>query len=140
MYSATIPSMEVAAKATMPDDQINYMETNAGQPFPEKFVSFACGELDVFAETLAGFGITVRRPIEVHKTTPYKTPHWETPGGLYSAMPRDSLLVIGDMLVEAPMAWRSRYFETDAFRPLVKEYFAKGAKWISAPKPQLLDE
>jgi glycine amidinotransferase len=140
MFNATIPSMDVAVEATMPEDQIGYLKRNAGCPFPDKFVADACEELDAFAEIMVKLGIEVRRPMKVKKATPYKTPHWDAAGGLYSAMPRDSLLVIGDTIVEAPMAWRSRYFETDAFRPLLKEYFGKGAKWIAAPKPQLLNE
>jgi glycine amidinotransferase len=38
------------------------------------------------------------------------------------------------------MAWRSRYFEFLAYRPIIKEYFKHGAKWTAAPKPQLSDE
>ena len=60
--------------------------------------------------------------------------------GMYAAMPRDFLLVIGDELIEAPMAWRSRFFEYRAYRPLLKQYFRKGANWTTAPKPQMADE
>ena len=38
------------------------------------------------------------------------------------------------------MAWRSRFFEYRAYRPLMKEYFRKGAKWTTAPKPLMSDE
>ena len=38
------------------------------------------------------------------------------------------------------MAWRSRFFEYRAYRSLIKEYFQKGAKWTTAPKPQMSDE
>ena len=55
-------------------------------------------------------------------------------------MPRDILLVVGDEIIEAPMAWRSRFFEYRAYRPLMKEYSRKGAKWTTAPKPQMSDE
>ena len=41
-------------------------------------------------------------------------------------MPRDFLLVVGNELIESPMAWRSRYMEHRAYRPLIKEYFLKG--------------
>lgn len=60
--------------------------------------------------------------------------------GLYAAMPRDILLVVGNEIIEAPMAWRSRFFEYRAYRPLIKEYFKKGAKWTTAPKPTMADE
>lgn len=37
------------------------------------------------------------------------------------------------------MADRGRYFESWAYRSLLKEYLKAGAKWVAAPKPQLLD-
>ena len=49
-------------------------------------------------------------------------------------------MVIGDEIIEAPMAWRSRFFEYRAYRPLIKEYFKQGAKWTTAPKPQMSDQ
>src|SRR2546421_196508 len=65
-------------------------------------------------------------------------PAWDTAGP--APMPRDLLLIVGDTIIEAPMAWRSRYFEIDAYRPLLTDYFRRGARWISAPKPQLLED
>jgi glycine amidinotransferase len=55
-------------------------------------------------------------------------------------MPRDVMLIIGNDMIEAPMAWRQRYFEIAAYRSLIKEYFHKGAQWTAAPKPELKDE
>ena len=55
-------------------------------------------------------------------------------------MPRASLLVVGDEIIEAPMALRGRFSGYRAYRPLIKEYFRKGAKWTTAPKPQMSDE
>lgn len=49
-------------------------------------------------------------------------------------------MVIGDEIIEAPMAWRSRFFEYRAYRSLIKEYFRHGATWTTAPKPQMSDE
>ncbi|CAH3171288.1 unnamed protein product [Porites lobata] len=57
----------------------------------------------------------------------YTTPVF-TSSGMYAAMPRDILIVVGDEIIEAPMAWRSRFFEYRAYRPLLKEYFKRGAK------------
>lgn len=57
--------------------------------------------------------------------------------GMYAAMPRDILIVVGNEIIEAPMAWRARFFEYRAYRPLIKEYFKKGAKWTTAPKPTM---
>lgn len=55
-------------------------------------------------------------------------------------MPRASLLVVGDEIIEAPMALRGRFSGYRAYRPLIKEYFRKGAKLTTAPKPQMSDE
>ena len=54
--------------------------------------------------------------------------------------PRDVLIVVGDEIIEAPMAWRSRYFEYRAYRSIVKEYFKQAAKWTPAPKPLMSDD
>ena len=53
---------------------------------------------------------------------------------------RDLLLVVGDEIIEAPMAWRCRFFEYRSFRPLLKEYFSQGAKWTACPKPQMSED
>ncbi len=53
---------------------------------------------------------------------------------------RDNLLVVGNEIIEAPMSWRSRYFEYRSYRNLIKEYFSQGAKWTTAPKPLMSDE
>jgi glycine amidinotransferase len=62
------------------------------------------------------------------------------PNGLYAAMPRDLFLVVGETIIEAPTAWRSRYFDALPFRTLLLEYFMSGARWVAAPKPRLADE
>lgn len=60
--------------------------------------------------------------------------------GMYAAMPRDILLVVGNEIIEAPMAWRARFFEYRAYRRIIKDYFNNGAKWTTAPKPTMADE
>lgn len=136
---AAVPQWEVAVRATMPKRQRAFFERNAGGRFPEEFTRAAGGELDDFAAILSELGIRVVRPTPVDHGRPFASPAWQTAGGLYSAMPRDLLLVVGDTMIEAPMAWRSRYFEIEAYRPLLVDYFRRGANWISAPRPQLLD-
>lgn len=55
-------------------------------------------------------------------------------------MPRDILIVVGNEIIEAPMAWRARFFEYRAYRSIIKDYFHRGAKWTAAPKPTMADE
>ena len=100
----------------------------------------AVDELDEFVRVLVAEGVTVRRPDLVDNTRSYTTPDWTSPGGLAQTCPRDVMLVVGNEIIEAPMSWRSRYFEFRAYRRLVKEYFSLGAKWTAAPKGQLSNE
>jgi glycine amidinotransferase len=135
-----IPSWHVALEATMPPNQWDFYRRNGGKPFPKEQVEAARNELEEFVHILKAEGVTVRRPDVLDHTRPYSTPDWSSPGGLYAAMPRDTLLAIGDEIIEAPMAWRSRYFEVNAFRPIIKDYFSKGARWSAGPKPQLTED
>ena len=46
---------------------------------------------------------------------------------------------IGNEIIEAPMAWRSRFFEYRPFRSLIRYYFRRGGGWTAAPKPEMSD-
>lgn len=136
---ATVPEWDVAVKSSAPDDSKEFFQKNAGKSFPKKLIQAASRELEEFAILLKGEGVCVKRPDKIPQDRGFATPEWKCPGGLYQAMPRDLLLVIGDEIIESPMAWRSRYYEVFSYRNLLKEYFHKGARWVSAPKPQLSD-
>lgn len=137
---AAVPDWDVVLEATMPAGTRQFFADHAGRSFPPEHLDPAERELDAFAEMLRGLGITVARPAPIDRKRPFTTPNWASSGGLYSAMPRDLLLIVGDLIIESPMAWRSRYFEIDAYRELLFGYFQAGARWVSAPRPQLLDE
>lgn len=136
---ATVPFLDDAVRATIPSEQAAFYEKNYGKAFPKDLMDAASRELEEFVHILEEEGVRVRRPEKISHTLPYRTPSWQSPGGLYQAMPRDLLLVVGDQIIESPMAWRSRYYEIHSYRPLLKEYFLNGAKWTSAPKPELSD-
>jgi len=137
---ATVPSWDICIEATMPSKQFDFFKKYGGTPFPKERIDAANKDLDEFVHILEAEGVTVRRPDAMDHSKPYATPDWESPGGLYAAMPRDLLLVIGDDIIECPLAWRSRYFEMNAYRSLIKEYFNNGARWTAAPKPCLTDD
>ena len=139
MQGASVPEWDVMLEATMPAQSREFFMSRVGGRLPSEQYKAACDELDNFAKILIARGITVKRPIPIDQAKPFATPDWQAPSGLYAAMPRDILLVIGDTIIESPMSWRSRYFEINAYRQLLKYYFNQGGKWISAPKPQLLD-
>ncbi|WP_145568000.1 inosamine-phosphate amidinotransferase 1 [Yersinia mollaretii] len=108
-------------------------------PFDKRIINETEEDLDIFVKTLESLSVVVRRPaVTEHKKT-FKTPDWET-DGLYNYCPRDMILVVGDRIIEAPSPLRSRYFEVNAYKSIFIDYMRSGAKWISAPKPELKDE
>lgn len=134
------PTWQASMAATMPEGSWAVFQEHGGSPLPEEQVRAADEELDQLAATLREEGVTVVRPDPVDHAVPFSTAGWSSAGGLYSAMPRDCLTVVGETIVEAPMSWRCRYHEAESFRPIVKSYFRQGAKWLPAPRPQLTDE
>jgi len=137
---AAVPEWHVTLESTMPDGSWDFFRRHGGQRFPQDMLDVAREELEGFARLLESTGVRVRRPEKVDMTRPFSTPDWSAKSSLYSAMPRDAFLVFGNEIIEVPMAWRNRYFEVNAFRPLLKEYFRAGARWTAAPKPELTDE
>lgn len=139
LEGAIIPPYHVTVTYNIPPSTARLYRLFAGRRYPKFLLKKAQQELDEFIQILLDLGITVRRPEVIDGSRLFKTPNWKSKG-FCTACPRDGFLVIGNEIIETPMAWRSRYFETDAYRPLFKEYFHQGAKWTAAPKPQLLDE
>lgn len=115
-----------------------YHLANGGSVVPERALAAAETELAEFVGILEGEGVRVRRPTPVDHSRAIATPAWSTAGGNSNANPRDVIAVLGDEILEAPMAWRSRYFEYFAYRELIKEYFRAGARWTAAPKPTMV--
>ncbi|EDO35968.1 predicted protein [Nematostella vectensis] len=136
---ATVPKFTPEVKANTSHKNWKFFELYGGRPFPAEHLKKAATEIEEFCNILHHEGVTVRRPEPIDFSEVCKTPDFES-SGLYSAMPRDILLVVGDEIIESPMAWRSRFFEYRAYRPLIKEYFRRGARWTTAPKPQMSDE
>ena len=142
---AMVPSWHTIHRATVLPGQEKQMESLSKRtekqplPYPEWLVQAATKCVDGFAHILESEGVIVRRPDIVDYSASFRTPDWEVMNGFCSANPRDVFLVIGNEIIEAPMADCSRYFESWAYRSLLKEYLKGGAKWVAAPKPQLLD-
>lgn len=106
---------------------------------PPEQIDVVQRELNEFIHILQQEGVTVRRPRVVDQARPFASMEWKSAGGNAQANPRDSILVVGDQLIEAPMAYRSRYHEILGFRELLQEYFKQGARWAAAPRPRLAD-
>lgn len=139
---AAFPAWRTINELTVPPgvwDGIEQRMGGRGIPYPPALVAAAQRQLDNFVRLLEDEGVTVRRAGAATFTAPFSTPDWSVPSGFCAASPRDPFLVIGDEIIETPMADRNRYFEAAAYRPLFKSYFRAGARWTAAPRPQLLD-
>ena len=107
-------------------------------PYPAHVISETQEQLEALVEMFQRNGVKVRRPdIYDHKKR-FGSPDWQT-DGQYNYCPRDLFIVQGDMIIESPMTLRARQYETNSFKPILREYMESGAKWFCAPKPLLLD-
>jgi len=137
---AVFPTWQRSMEGAMPASSWRLFKDLGGTPLPADLVAAAERELQGLVDALELEGVIVTRPDPASHTAPFSTPSWQSNGGLYSAMPRDFLMVVGDAIIEAPLSWRCRQHEGDAYRGLLKEYFRAGGRWLQAPRPQLTDE
>lgn len=140
LSDGVFPTWQHSMLATIPEDAWEVFRQRGGRSLPPTHLAAAEQELAGLVDALRREGIVVRHPDDSDHSAPVATKHWSTNGGLYAAMPRDHLIVLGDTIVEAPMSWRCRYHEGDAYRGLLKSYFQAGAGWLQAPRPQLTEE
>jgi len=137
--NATIPYLTEEVKTiTLPKYWKFYAE-HAGEYFPSEHVAKAVEEMDEFCRIMQGEGVAVRRPDPIDFSRTNRTQDFEV-SGMYAAMPRDILITIGSQIIEAPMAWRSRWFEGRAYKRLLDEYRERGATIVTAPKPMMTDD
>lgn len=139
---AVFPGWNTVNEACAPPGEwaeITRRAGGAGNMYPPEMVASARRCLQTFIHILEQEGVIVRRLDPANYAAPYGAPDWQVSGGSSAADPRDPFLIFGNEILETPMADRGRYFEAWAYRSLFKEYFKKGARWTSAPKPQLLD-
>jgi len=137
---AVVPEFDDCVKASVPKRQEYFYRTQFGQSFPEDIILKASEELDGLVRIFKEAGVKVVRPKKVVNDKPYSAPHWTCTNGMYQAMPRDLLIVIGDEIIESPLAWRSRHYEINAYREILKDILKRGGKWSAAPRPELPDE
>lgn len=139
---AAFPAWKVINRHTVGDGDWDRLEQRIrpGHPYPPELVDAAQRCLDTFIHILQAEGVSVRRPDPLDHAGSFSTPAWAVSTGFCVANPRDPFLVVGDEIIEAPMADRSRHFETWAYRRLFAEYLRQGARWTAAPRPRLLDD
>lgn len=139
---AILPSWDTINRHTVPPGEWDKICTRLnpnGTPYPRENIEAAEKEREAFIHILESEGVTVREIDDADYAASFSTPAWKVTSGFCGANPRDPFIIIGNEIIETPMADRSRYFEAYAYRSLFKEYFKAGARWTAAPKPQLLD-
>jgi len=96
-------------------------------------------DLEILVNTLKDCGVKVNRPKPIETQNKISNGFWTT-DQYYTFCPRDTVTVIGNTILEAPMSLRSRQYETYCFRDQFIEYMNEGARWVSAPRPMLKDD
>ena len=111
-------------------------------PKRDSVVAAANAQLDNLASVLADRGVMVHRPDRVDWRRSINTPHFEVPNQYCTTCPRDVLATVGNIVLEASMSRRDRYFEVHAVRSLVRELWRtdEAMLWKAAPKPSMADE
>lgn len=142
---AILPAWDVVNAVTVPEGEWDAIARDLtagrgkGHPYPPELVEAGRRAAANLVRLLESEGVKVRRPEPPAASQSFSTPEWAVESGFCAANPRDVMLVVGDEIIEAPMADRTRYFEIWPYRPLLKAYFQAGARWTAAPKPQLSD-
>ena len=114
-------------------------------PFPQELVDAANEQMDNFVSILEGRGIVVDR-VDVHPAfmdvRAVSTPDWTQTNVRGTNNPRDLFMTVGNEIIEAPGALRSRWYEYLNLRPIFERYFKEDPEflWTSAPKPRLTKE
>lgn len=108
-------------------------------PVPQHVVDEANEDLDNLAKVLESAGVKVYRPDPSNLRNTVASTTWSS-DQMYAYCPRDTHLIIGDTVVEAPMLYRSRQFEAEALWEVRREAIKDGANWIAAPRPMLGSE
>lgn len=108
----------------------------AQEAYPQWFLDEVEEDLDALADTISQHGVTVHRPSAHDTSRMFATPFWQSTGNnVYNV--RDLHLVVGNTVIESPSYLRSRFFESTALYDIWYQYFERGFRWISGPKPRL---
>jgi glycine amidinotransferase/scyllo-inosamine-4-phosphate amidinotransferase 1 len=136
--NANMPQHNIDLHSINYADKINIPYDECGR-FDDVVYEETYEDLEKLVTLLTDCGIKVKRPKSIKTNKSISNGFWKT-DQYYTFCPRDTVTVIGNTILEAPMTLRSRQFETYCFRDQFIEYMNEGAKWISAPKPILNDD
>lgn len=134
---ANLPEIDISTESFSNPDNIAQRKLWSG-PLPQSVIEETQEDLQTLTEIFGKYGVRVRRPDILNFSQGFGNGHWQSTG-MSCLMPRDSVLIVGNEIIETPMGSRARYHETFSYRSIFLEYFKSGVKWSAAPKPRLLD-
>lgn len=105
----------------------------------KKYLEELNEDVEELVNTLKQLGVKVHRPIPLSKAIKFETPYWKS-ACIPALNVRDQAIILGNEILETPPQVRARYFENDLLKPIFYEYFQKGAKWTTMPKPIMTDK
>ena len=105
-------------------------------PVPSNVIDEANEDLEELSNVLKSSGIEVYRPVNNSYSATVGNTTWTT-DQMYGYCPRDTHLVIGETVIEAPMSYRSRQMEADVLSNVRQKAIEHGANWVAAPRPML---
>ena len=88
LQGACVPPLTMEVKATLSDSKYQFFTERGGGRFPVEHTKKAIAEVENFCSILKSEGVIVHRPDVVDFKEWYKTPDFESPVGLFNAMPR----------------------------------------------------
>lgn len=105
-------------------------------PVPEKVIDEARNDLLYMRDVLEDHDVKVFRP-EIKDYTRSVTHYQYLSSGMHSYSARDLLLSVGDMVIECPTPFISRYQEFEAYDVIKQEAMRDGCRWIAAPRARM---
>lgn len=105
-------------------------------PVPKHVIDEANEDLDELASVLSSAGIEVYRPMNNNYQAKVGNTQWST-DQMYGYCPRDTHLIVGENVIEAPMSYRSRQMEADVLSNVRQLAIQDGSNWVAAPRPLL---
>ena len=123
-------------------DRMNQLSTYKGKlqkgPIGDKIVQEANDDLYRMKDQLQDHGVKVYRPETLDYTRTVTHAEHMT-SGMHSYSARDLILTVGNMAIECPTPFISRYREFEAYDVIKQEAMRDGCNWIAAPRARMED-
>jgi hypothetical protein len=102
----------------------------------EEVISSTRDDLLYMKDVLIDEGVKVFRP-EIQDYSKQFTHYGNLLNGMHSYSARDLLLSVGNMIIECPTPFISRYTELNDYDVIRQEAIRDGCKWIAAPRARM---